>query len=80
MPLYGLPALEDEARLRDLRRRFIHLATGEGDYEQPAESQRLAETLAARGIPHQLDLWGRDFAHGWGSWHQMLPRTLAPHI
>ena len=80
VPLYGLPALEDEARLRDLRRRFIHVASGEGDYEQPAESQRLAEGLAARGIPHQLELWGRDFAHCWGSWHQMLPRTLAPHI
>lgn len=60
--------------------RFIHVATGEGDYENPDESRRLARELEARGVPHRLDLWGRDFAHCWGTWHAMLPRCLTPHV
>jgi esterase/lipase superfamily enzyme len=80
LPLHDLPALEEGPRLRDLRRRFIHVASGEGDYEAPAESRRLANALATRGIPHRLDLWGSRFAHAWSTWHEMLPHCLTPHL
>jgi esterase/lipase superfamily enzyme len=78
LPLHSVPALEEGPRLRDLRRRLVRLTSGEGDYEDPAESRRLSGALAARGIPHELELWGPGFAHTWGTWHEMLPRNLAP--
>ena len=78
LPLHSVPALEEGPRLRDLRRRFVRVASGAGDYEDPSESRRLAGALATRGIPHQLDLWGPGFAHCWGTWQQMLPRSLTP--
>jgi esterase/lipase superfamily enzyme len=80
LPLHEIPALEEGPRLQKLRRRFVRMASGEGSYEDPAQSRRLAAALAARGIPHQLDLWGPGFAHSWGSWQEMLPRALAPHL
>jgi esterase/lipase superfamily enzyme len=80
LPLHEVPALEEGPRLQNLRRRFVRLASGAGSYENPAGSQLLATALAARGIPHQLDLWGPAFAHSWGTWQEMLPRALAPHL
>ena len=61
----------------DLRRRFVLLATGEGEYETPAESKRMSAALGAAGMPTHLEMWGRDFAHGWNTWREMLPRYLA---
>jgi esterase/lipase superfamily enzyme len=65
-PLHDPPTLEEGIRA-NRSRRFIHVATGEGDYEDPDGSRRLANQLAAMGIPHRLDLWGRQFAHQWGT-------------
>lgn len=79
LPVHDLPTLAEGPRLRDLRHRFIHVSVGEGDYEDPSESRRFAGALAARGIPHQLDVWGRIYAHSWGTWQEMLPRSLARH-
>lgn len=70
-PLHSLP------NSPDLRRRFAVLASGEGDYETPSESTQMARALQAAGIEHRLELWGRQFAHGWGTWREMLPRYLA---
>jgi esterase/lipase superfamily enzyme len=78
-PLHYLPGLDEGRQLHDLRRRFVQLGTGEGDYETPAESRRLAGTLGARGIPNHLDLWGRDHAHTWRTWREMLPRYLSTY-
>jgi len=78
-PLHDPPTLEQGIRA-SRSRRFIHVATGEGEYEDPDDSRRLASELAALGIPHRLDLWGPQFAHRWGTWHEMLPRCLAPHV
>jgi esterase/lipase superfamily enzyme len=78
-PLHDSSPLDDGIRAMRLRR-FIHVATGEGDYEDPEDSRRLAAELTAIGIPHRFDPWGREFAHRWGTWHQMLPRCLAPHV
>jgi esterase/lipase superfamily enzyme len=78
-PLHDLSTVDEGMRARRSRR-FIHVATGEGDYEDPEDSRRLANELAAMGIPHRLDLWGRQFAHRWSTWHEMLPRCLRPHL
>jgi esterase/lipase superfamily enzyme len=50
----------------------IHLATGTGPWEKPAEAYRLSSILASRGIPHSLDDWGPMGGHDWPYWrHQM---------
>ncbi len=64
--------LTDDWALHHLRSCDIHLATGTGPWEHPAEAYRLSEVLASRGIPHHLDDWGPLGGHDWHYWrHQM---------
>ncbi|HEY7146294.1 MAG TPA: hypothetical protein VH637_18790 [Streptosporangiaceae bacterium] len=74
-PLQFLPGL-DGPPLEQLRRRFAVLATGDGDWEDAAESWRMAEVMGAKGIPNRVDNWGRDWAHDWATWRAMLPQYL----
>ncbi len=76
-PLHYLPRLDGGAQLEGLRRRFVLLAFGEGRWEDPRESWRLAEVLGAKGIPNRVDAWGRDYDHDWPTWRAMLPKYLA---
>lgn len=75
-PVHYLPTLEDGPRLHSLRSRNVLLTCGEGDYETPAESRRIASVLGVRGIPNHLDVWGREHPHSWNTWRAMLPRYL----
>ncbi|HEV7515941.1 MAG TPA: alpha/beta hydrolase-fold protein [Thermoanaerobaculia bacterium] len=54
----------------------IQILTGQGDYEAPDASRRLAGILTQKGIPHTLDLWGYDIPHDWPSWRKMLPYAV----
>ena len=54
----------------------IILASGRGAYEAPECSERFAETLSSKGIPHWLDMWGADVNHDWPWWRRMLPYHL----
>lgn len=54
----------------------IILATGQGAYEVPDASQRMADILQTKGIPHWLDIWGMDVNHDWPWWRRMLPFFL----
>jgi esterase/lipase superfamily enzyme len=74
-PLQFLPGLEGP-QLDRLRQRFAVLASGAGDWEDPGESWRMAETLGAKGIPNRVDNWGPEFKHDWPTWHRMLPQYL----
>jgi esterase/lipase superfamily enzyme len=76
-PLHYLPQLHEGPQLAALRRRFVLLATGEGDYEAPGESWQMANVLGAKGIPNRVDLWGRDRHHDWKTWREMLPKYIA---
>lgn len=78
-PLHWLPDLPEGVQLDALRRRFAILATGEGNYEDPGESWRMAGVLGARGVPNRVDLWGRERHHDWSTWREMLPKYLAEH-
>ena len=73
-PLHYLPDLEGP-QLDLLRTRFVLLATGTGDHENPAESWRVADTLGGRGIPNRVDNWP-GWAHDWPTWRAMLPTYL----
>jgi len=75
LPLHSLQARVDDAA----RRRFALLATGEGTYEQPAESERMSAALGAAHINNNLEKWGRNYAHSWGTWREMLPRYVGMH-
>lgn len=75
-PLWYLPGIQGQAL--DLLRHHsrIVVVSGQGEYEAPDASRRLAEALAAKEIPHWLDLWGHDVRHDWPAWRQMLPYHL----
>jgi esterase/lipase superfamily enzyme len=78
-PLHSLRHLPEGPSGDALRRRFAVLATGAGDYEQPAESQRMSDALGAARVNNKLENWGRNFAHGWNTWREMLPRYVGAH-
>lgn len=73
-PVDYVPNLNDSHYLTLLRqKKHVHLLTGQGDYENPNASRRMAGILAQKGIPFELDLWGYDMPHDWPTWRQMLP-------
>lgn len=74
-PLHYLPGLEGP-QLELLRKRFILLPTGEGNYEDIGESWRMARILGAKGIPNRVDPWGAEWHHDWETWRAMLPKYL----
>jgi esterase/lipase superfamily enzyme len=74
-PLQFLPGLEGP-QLDRLRQRFTVLASGEGDWEDPSDSWRMAAALGAKGIPNRMDNWGPEYKHDWPTWHRMLPQYL----
>ena len=75
-PIHFLPGLPEGPILGAIRGRFVLLATGEGDYEDPENSERMAKVLAANSIPHRYDPWGKDRRHDWNTWREMLPKYL----
>lgn len=75
-PLLFLPNLADPVALEWLRRSFFLLATGQGRWEAPWETTRLAEILSNKAIPHQAEYWGYDIDHDWPTWRTMLPLFL----
>jgi esterase/lipase superfamily enzyme len=74
-PLHFLPELSGEL-LVQLRKRFVVLASGEGDAEDIAESWRVAKLLGEKGVPNRVDPWGVDWHHDWATWRKMLPQYL----
>jgi esterase/lipase superfamily enzyme len=75
-PLHFLPSLGEGPHLNKLRERFVLLATGEGRWEAPGESWRVAQLLGSKGVPNRVDLWGKDYDHDWPTWREMLPHYL----
>lgn len=69
--------LSDPWMLRQLASCEIHLATGTGPYEHPAEAYRMSQILSSRGIPHFLDDWGPQGGHDWPYWHHQMWTYLA---
>ncbi|HMQ47176.1 MAG TPA: esterase [Saprospiraceae bacterium] len=76
-PMEYIPNLNDEYFLPRLRSsQHIHIVTGSGDWENPDASRRFSAILHAKGIPHELDIWGPDMPHDWPTWRKMLPYYL----
>jgi esterase/lipase superfamily enzyme len=75
-PLHFLPAHPEDDVLGCLRGRFVLLATGEGAWENPENSWRMAHVLGSRDVPNRVDPWGADWNHDWSTWRAMLPQYL----
>ena len=75
-PLHFLPNLAEGDQLTTLRHRHVTLATGEGAWENPGESWRMAHVLGQKGIPNRVDPWGPQYEHDWPTWRTMLPKYL----
>ena len=75
-PLHFLPAHPEDALLDRHRERVVLLATGEGSWENPENSWRMAHVLGSRDIPNRVDPWGGDWNHDWSTWRAMLPQYL----
>jgi len=75
-PIHYLPGLEAGAQLEKLRERFILFAFGQGRWEDPEESWRMAKVLGSKGIPNRVDPWGPEYDHNWPTWREMLPKYL----
>ncbi len=75
-PTDYVSSMDDPNLLDQLRRKKIIIATGQGSYENPQGSIQFSEILKAKGIPHELDLWGHDIGHDWPTWRKMLPYFL----
>lgn len=75
-PMHFVPNMNESSQLDELRRRFVVLAYGEGRWENPDHSWRMAHVLGSRGIPNRVDPWDDQHDHDWPSWRVMLPRYL----
>ncbi|MCP3918567.1 MAG: prolyl oligopeptidase family serine peptidase [bacterium] len=76
-PLHFLPGLSpDGDHVKSLRERFVVLAHGEGNYEDPAESWKVETVLGRLSIPNRVDSWGPEYHHDWPTWREMLPKYL----
>lgn len=79
-PSWYLPGMHDEWRLNAIRGAQIHLLTGQGQWEVPAQTTRFSDLLRQKGIDHRLDIWGHDVAHDWPSWQRMLELVLRERL
>ncbi len=75
-PLQFVPNLPDGLQLHLLRQRFALLTFGQGRWEDPQESWRMADALGGKGIPNRVDAWGHEWDHTWPTWRHMLPHYL----
>jgi esterase/lipase superfamily enzyme len=78
-PLDFVPTLEG-AHLDLLRKRFILLAHGQGDFEDPQQSWNVERVLGPKGIPNRVDAWDNTWRHDWVTWRKMLPQFLGEFL
>ena len=80
-PLSYIPGISDPRSLELLHKySSINILTGRGAHEAPWASERLSATLARKGIPHNLDMWGHDVAHDWPWWRKMLDHYIGGRL
>ncbi|MFL6213255.1 MAG: esterase family protein [Blastocatellia bacterium] len=71
-PVDYLPNLDGHNLWLLRQKQHLHIVTGQGDYENPDASRRLAGILYNKGVPFELDLWGYDQPHDWPTWRDMM--------
>lgn len=76
-PLHFLPNLGDGEQLDQLRRARFVLGVGQGRWDNPPNSFRMAGVLGAKGVWNRVELWGPEADHDWPTWRTMLPTFLS---
>ncbi len=76
-PLHFLPEHPEDDTLKKLRERYVLITHGEGRWEDPNESWRIANVLGKAGVPNRVEPWGEEYDHDWPTWRHMLPQYLA---
>ena len=73
-PLAYVPNLDGPALDRVRQHTQIDLVCGRGPWEDGnwQETSKLAAFLEAKGVPHRLDLWGKDIDHDWQYWRRQV--------
>ncbi len=73
-----VPNLSGQALERVRTQTRLTLVCGQGKWEDGNvdETQVFARILAAKGIPHELDIWGRDVSHEWVWWRRQAVHHL----
>ncbi len=80
-PMDYVPHLEGD-HLDWLRSRVhLVLVCGQGQWEDTTgaleSTKAFAALVAAKGLSHELDLWGHDVPHDWPSWRRQIAHHLA---
>jgi len=71
-PMRYLAGLEGDELERVREHAHLVLVCGQGKWEDGniEDTNRLADSLAAKGISHQRDVWGQDVSHEWEWWRR----------
>lgn len=76
-PVDYLANMNDDYYLPLLRQTCdINIVCGTGPWENPDFSRQISTVLAAKEIPHNLDLWGSEVAHDWPWWMKEINQYL----
>jgi esterase/lipase superfamily enzyme len=78
-PLHFVPHLVGR-HLELLRTRFVLLAHGEGEFEDPDQSWKVERVLGPKLVPNRVDGWGKEWRHDWVTWRKMLPQYLGEFL
>lgn len=81
-PVHYLPGVEGDYLEQIRRNAHLAVVCGQGQWEDGniEDAQRFAGLLQAKGISHQLDLWGKDVSHQWPWWARQARHHLAGYL
>ncbi len=78
-PVAYVPNMNGDVLEAVRRNTFIALVCGRGAWEggNIEATEQMAAILAAKDVPHILEMWGRDSAHSWEWWQKQVAYHLA---
>jgi len=80
-PVDYLPNMGEGETLDLLRsKKDIHFLSGEGPYEAPRATWAIANILGMKGVPNNVEVWGKEWGHDWPTWRAMLPSYLERRV
>lgn len=80
-PMHYLPNLNDNYWLTFLKsRHHVYLFSSSGEGSHPDEARKLDSILSSKGIPHKVDIWGKEWNKDWTTWKTMLPEIISKKL
>jgi esterase/lipase superfamily enzyme len=75
--LAGMPA--DHPFIAEYNQHKGVVCVGQGAWEMPETTRRVAEISAEKNMGVWVDFWGHDVAHDWDWWYKQVPYFM-PHL